>query len=182
MKRLFAVVTVLVMGIAFSSAQEATKGEKKADTGAKKDLPVDSAFLSKAAEANHSEVEVSKVVEMKTSSPAVKEYAAMLVKDHTENLDKLGKLFTDKKTGVVAGTDAETKDTVSRLSKLAGNDLDKTYLDWAVKTHKEAVDLYENQVKNGKDAKISDYAKESLTAIRHHLEKAESLTKVYASK
>ena len=42
--------------------------------------------------ANRNEVEISKLAEQKASSDSVKEFAAMMIKDHSQNADKLAKV------------------------------------------------------------------------------------------
>ena len=101
----------------------------------------------------------------------------MVVKDHKAVGDQLAELLKGRKLAIAAGFDKETKDEVSRLSKLEGNEFDRAFLHCMVKGHKEAIGIFENQAKNGQEEDIRAYAKESLPDLRKHLAKAQALAK-----
>jgi putative membrane protein len=148
--------------------------------GEKTDGPLDKDFLVKAAVANNAEIEVSKLAESRANSTQVKEFAAMLKKEHKAAYDKLGDLFKNRKIGVAAGLEIETRDEIKRLSKLQGNEFDRAFLQHMIRDHKRAISLFENQAKNGQDRDIRTYAKELLPDLRNHLTMAEEVAKTVA--
>lgn len=146
------------------------------DTGAgEKNLPLDKEFLVKVATCNNAEIEIGKLADRRSNSANVKEFATTLVKDHKAAYNKLGDLIKNRKVGVAAGLEKETRDEIKRLSKLEGSEFDRAFLDHMIREHKKAISIFENQVKNGEEADIRDYAKEMLPHLRQHLKKAESL-------
>jgi putative membrane protein len=145
--------------------------------GEKGDRPLDKDFLVKVASCNNAEIEVSKLADRRSKSTDVKEFATMLEKDHKAAYDKLGNLIKNRKVGVAAGLEKETRDEIKRLSKLEGNEFDRAFLDHTIREHRKAISIFEYQAKNGQEGDIRDYAKELLPDLRKHLKKAEQLAK-----
>jgi putative membrane protein len=145
--------------------------------GEKGERPLDKEFLVKVASCNNAEIEVGKLADKRSKSADVKDFANMLVKHHKAAYDKLGDLIKNRKIGVAAGLEKETRDEIKRLSKLEGNEFDRAFLDHMIREHKKAVSIFENQAKNGQEADIRDYAKELLPDLRMHLKKAEELAR-----
>jgi putative membrane protein len=65
----------------------------------------DQKFVEDAAKGNRAEVELGKMVESKAKDPEVKQFAQMMVKDHTDALNQLQKLAQSKHH--IAGWPAE---------------------------------------------------------------------------
>jgi len=82
----------------------------------------------------------------------------------------------------VSGTESATKAEIKRLDDLKGADFDRAYLKWVIKEQKSGISLCENQVRVGKDADVSVFAKDILETGRKHLQKAEELSETTNSK
>jgi putative membrane protein len=167
MERLSVLGTVVVlawMGTALSAGEKTTG-------------PLDDDFLTKVATCNQAEVEFSKLADKRAGSERVKEFAATLIKDHQMLNDKVAELLKTRKVGVVAGTEKDTRDEVKRLSKLEGQEFDRAFIDRIAADHKKAITMFEEQVKNGKAADITTFAREHLPHLRKHLAKAETHSK-----
>jgi putative membrane protein len=139
--------------------------------------PLDDNFLIKAATTDNAEIETSKLADKRSGSQQVKDFAAQVVRDHEKSSDRLAKVIKNRKVAIVSGLEKETRDEIDRLSKLQRGEFDREYLRWMVKTHKAGVSVFENQVKNGKDAEIRSFADETLPTLREHLKRAEELAK-----
>ena len=124
-------------------------------------LPLDNDFLIKAAPCNFAVITISKMAETQ-GSPDVKAFAVHVVKDHQASYEKLADLLKTRKVGVVSGTESATKAEIKHLGDLKGADFDREYLKWVIKEHKSGISLCENQIKLGKDADVSAFAKEIL--------------------
>jgi putative membrane protein len=145
--------------------------------GQKSARPLDKDFLVKVASCNNAEIEISKLADSRANSAPVREFAAMLLKDHKAAYDKLGDLAKERKLGIAAGLEKETRDEIKRLSKLEGAEFDRAFLQHTIREHKKAISIFENQAKKGQEADIREYAKELLPDLRKHLSKAEELAK-----
>jgi putative membrane protein len=132
-------------------------------------LPLDNNLLIKMATCNYAAITISKMAEAQGTSE-VKTFASSLVKDHQASYDKLSELLKTRKVGVVSGTEAETKAEIKRLTELKGTDFDREYLKWIIEEHKSSIPLFENQIKLGKDADVTAYAKDNLVVVRKHLQ------------
>jgi putative membrane protein len=139
--------------------------------------PLDNDFLIKAASCENAEIQFGKLAASKANSEKVKELGALMVKDHEKAYDKLAHVIKDRKIGVVAGLEKDVRAEAEKLGKLQGANFDREFLDWAIKTHKEGIAIFEAQTKDGKDAAVRDFAKECLPAMREHLRIAEELSK-----
>jgi putative membrane protein len=119
------------------------------------------------------EVELGQLAEKHAASADVKEFAAMMVQDHTRAGNKLKEVA--RKENVELEKDNDARDEYERLSKLSGADFDKEYIDLMVKDHKDAVDALQDQANNADHADVKTWAAESLPRVKHHLEVAQQL-------
>ena len=139
-------------------------------------LPLDNAFLVKAATCDFAVIEISKMAETQ-ASPDIKAFAVHIGKDHQASYDKLAGLLKTRKVGVVSGTEPGTKAEIKLLGGLKGADFDREFLKWIIQEHRAGVPISENQINQGKDADVRAFAKENLETARKHLQEAEELAK-----
>ena len=111
-------------------------------------------FLTKAMEANAAEVKLGELAESKAQDPRVKDFAAMVVKDHTMALDKMHMLMEQRVNAKVspAATNMDwhtmkltpmQQKTFDRLSKLSGADFDREFMKTMVAEHQAAIRDFE---------------------------------------
>ena len=115
-------------------------------------------FLMKAMEANAAEVKLGELAESKAQDQRVKDFAAMVVKDHTMALDKMQMLMDQRATDKVSRatkTDWHTmkltpmqQKTFDRLSKLSGSEFDREFMQTMVTDHMAAVRDFETHAKS----------------------------------
>jgi len=92
--------------------------------------------ITKIMETNVAEVELGKMAEGKAANARVKEFADLMVKDHTNALMKL-KAMPGAPSDVKPN--AKQQQTMDRLSKLSGAQFDTEYMRTMVSDHQEAV-------------------------------------------
>ena len=131
----------------------------------------DKAFLKKAAEGGMKEVAVSQAVMGSLTNPQVKDFANMMVNDHTAANRELMTLAMAK--GVVL-PEADAKLT-EKWSDKSGN-VDKKYMHEMVEDHEDTVKLFEKAAKSD-DADIAAFATKTLPTLQHHLQMAKDLKK-----
>jgi putative membrane protein len=120
------------------------------------------------------EVELGQLAEKNAASPDVKQFAQMMVTDHTRAGQKL-ETIAQRDNVEVDKSDNDTRDDVEKLSKLSGREFDKEYIDMMVKDHKDAVDALQDQAENADHPEVKTWAAETLPRIKHHLEVAQQL-------
>jgi len=132
-------------------------------------------FVTKAAIANMFEVKTSELA-IKTSKNAdVLAFAKMMVKDHTA----AGKKFetaaaaTSGLTPPVA-LDEDHQKKLDDLATKTGTDFDKAYVDIQQSAHSEAVNLFDDYSKNGKDTALQTFATETLPTLQAHKDKIDA--------
>jgi putative membrane protein len=135
--------------------------------------------LEKALEMNVAEVEVGKLAQTKAENPKVKDFADMMVKDHTAAIDKLR---TVPGAPSAAKPNAKQQQTADRLSKLSGPEFDREYMKAMVTDHQEAVKFFEQLSKNtsattGGSQQLAMVAQELLPTIKKHLQMAQEIQK-----
>lgn len=132
-------------------------------------------FVTKAAIAGLFEIKTSELA-IKTSKNAdVVAFAKMMVKDHTAAGKKL-----DTAAAVTSGLTPPTAlddDHQKKLDDLAtktGTDFDKAYVDLQQSGHAEAVSLFDDYSKNGKDTALQTFAADTLPTLQAHKDKIDA--------
>jgi len=115
-------------------------------------------FLTKAMEANAAEVKLGELAESKAQNQSVKDFAAMVVKDHTMALDKMQMLMEQRvndKVSTATNTNWHTmkltpmqQKTFDRLSKMSGADFDREFMKMMVAEHQTAIRDFETHARS----------------------------------
>jgi putative membrane protein len=132
-----------------------------------------SKFMVKAANGGMMEVELGNLAKEKATNASVKEFAAMIVKDHSNANDELKSLAATKSITLPATMDNDHRDHVSDLSNKSGNDFDKAYMDMMVSDHKKDVDMFEDILDDNDIApEVKAFANKTLPVLKKHHEEA----------
>jgi len=105
-------VTTLLPQAESQQPKERTAKSQATEKIAPEDSHLTDALAQWLCNGNKAEIELGKLASEKASSPDVKEFAQMMVKDHSAFLAKV-ETFTDEKGQAVAGADRKTFDTPS---------------------------------------------------------------------
>jgi len=71
--------------------------------------------------------------------------------------------------------------SINRMKSLSGSQFDQEYLAAQLTNHEQAIYLYEQQVSNGKDTRLREYARKQLPSLRNHLQQARRISDVLKS-
>ena len=135
----------------------------------------DQAFVTKAAQGNRAEVELGKIVAAKSKDPNVKQFAQMMVKDHTTALNELQELAQTKNLNFNDDLPDDAKALQTKLSSDSGKQLDKDYMDGMVEDHQKDVQEFTDQSQSAKDPDVKQWAAKTLPTLQKHLDKAQQL-------
>ena len=130
----------------------------------------DAKFAVDAANGGMAEVALGKLAQTKATNAKVKEFADMMVMDHSKANDELMALAKAKNITLPDSVSTEKKKEMADLAKKSGKDFDKAYVDAMVDGHKKTVSLFEDASKNAKDADIKAFATKTLPTLNAHLE------------
>ena len=135
----------------------------------------DAKFAVEAANAGMMEVELGKVAEQNSSSTDVKDFGAMMVRDHTKAGDQLKTIAMTKHITLPMGVSKDDQSKMGELKKKKGHDFDKAYMGMMVSGHKKVAAMFEDEIKKGSDTDIRDFATHTLDAIYTHLNSAKNI-------
>jgi len=116
------------------------------------------AFLNKAMEGNAAEVKMGELAQTKAQDQKVKDFAAMVVKDHTMALDKMQMMLEDRKNAKAApNKDANWHNIklntmhqreFDKLSKMSGADFDREFMRMMTTAHQAAIRDFETHARS----------------------------------
>jgi putative membrane protein len=133
-------------------------------------------FVTAAATSDMYEVQAAKIAQQKATRPAVKQFAARMIHDHTASTEKLKKLLAGGVTATPpADLDERRKGLINDLAAASPADFDKTYMDQQVAAHEEAVTLFKGFQDKGDSVPLKSFASSLLPTIQAHLDMAKKL-------
>jgi putative membrane protein len=135
----------------------------------------DTTFYKHAAEGGIAEVELGNLAQQKSNNPSVKEFAAMMVKDHSAANDKLKAVAGSKNIKLPASPSVGQMATKAKLEALSGDGFDKSYIQGMIKDHQEDIAEFKKEANAGQDADAKAFAAKTLPTLRAHLKKIQSI-------
>jgi putative membrane protein len=135
----------------------------------------DASFYKKAAEGGLAEVELGKLVQDKSPSQSVKEFGAMMIKDHSAANEKLKAIAEAKGIKLPTSPSVGQMATKTKLEVLSGKTFDKSYIKGMVADHKEDIKEFQKEASSGQDAEAKAYAAATLPTLKAHLKKIEAI-------
>lgn len=187
-KLLLMAIPVIMM--ACNSAQNKNKENKNASTTMNNDSVSKSAvltdnnnvqnkdedFIKEAANGGLMEVELGKYAQEHAMSPRVKNFGAMMVRDHTKANDELRSLAARKNINVPSTIDDKHREMMSDIQKKTGADFDKEYMKEMVDDHQKDVDKFKNHAENGVDPDLKTFASKTLPILLMHQDSAKKIS------
>jgi putative membrane protein len=135
----------------------------------------DAKFAVEAASGGMMEVQLGELAQQKASSQRVKDFGAMMVRDHSKTNDELKSLAGMKNITLPPAPGGDHMDHIKDISKESGKKFDKDYMKMMVDDHKEDIDAFEKSGKDGNDADIKAFASKTLPVLRMHLDSAKAI-------
>jgi len=135
------------------------------------DQNADKSFFKHAAEGGLAEVEAGNLAESKGTSQAVKDFGAMMVKDHSAANDKLKSIAAADNVSLPSKPSARQMAAKTKLEALSGESFDKAYIKNQIAAHVQTVALFKNEAASGANSQAKAFASETLPTLRAHLKK-----------
>lgn len=127
-------------------------------------------FANNAAGGGMAEIELSKLAQQKSTSTKIKNFAAMMVTDHSKAGDTLAMIAKNKNITLPTTLDADHQKKLDDLSKKSGADFDKAYVKIMVDDHNGALKLMQDEASNGKDADLKAFAGKVAPVVQMHID------------
>lgn len=129
-------------------------------------------FAIAAAQTNNAEIAMGELALEKGVDDSVLEYAGTLVSEHSAAKSEL--------VGIVQGRDIEITDDMTdamkakydALLELEGEEFDMGFINAQLENTENAQTIYENQMNNGENYLLKQYAEKTRNLIREHRGKA----------
>jgi putative membrane protein len=122
------------------------------------------------------EVESSKIALSRSKDQRTRQFADMMIKDHTKTSNEL-KALVKKMEGikVPASADAEHQKKIKQLQSATGAQFEQQYRAMQIEGHETAVKLFEGYAQSGDNSELKAWAEKTLPHLRTHLQHAQAL-------
>lgn len=134
-------------------------------------------FANEAANGGMAEVALGQLAQKKATDPKVKEFAAMMVSDHTKANEELKALASSKDISLPTVPSEDKQQVEEKLGALSGAEFDQAYIKQMVEDHKKTVALFETASTSVNDSEIKSFIDKTLPTLKTHLEHSEKLQK-----
>ena len=149
--------TALALTVSAALAQD-----KKADADSQ-------SFIKTAIQHNYAEIDSGKLAQQKGKSQAVRDFGAMMARDHGDANTKA--IPAAKAVGIdkpPEGADAMHQAGYLKLKVLSGDTFDRSYVSAMIKDHEN--DVKEFQKRTDKPDAVGAFAKDTLPVLQKHLD------------
>lgn len=184
-KKILSLIIPLCIGTAIFAAS--SYAAKEPNTGATKADKVQTQkngeIIAVLITVDKNEIALAELALKKERTPAVKKYAQMLKRQHTQNLHEALKL--SKKIGLapvdtarVTSLQKEGVEGLATLSPLKGKDFDKAYIDAMVSGHTAVLKMIDkNLLKNVSNSSLKEFVIATRPHIVFHLQQGQIIQK-----
>ncbi|HEY3990034.1 MAG TPA: DUF4142 domain-containing protein [Acidobacteriaceae bacterium] len=142
----------------------------------------DQQFVDFAAQTDMVEANLGQLAQTAASAQPVKDYAQMLVTDHTKDYSQLFGIAQQANLNMPNAIDAEhNKAMIDPFQKLHGAAFDHHYAQEMVAGHTKAIAVYKKEAADAQNPSLKSYASDTLPVLQKHLDGAKALEKSKAS-
>lgn len=135
----------------------------------------DKAFVKKAASGGKMEVELGRMAKTKAKSQEVKDFGALMVKDHGKANDELKQILSKKNLKAPRKLEAKHNATKLMLKPLSAEQFDKQYMEHMVSDHMNDVAEFKEAQQSVADQDIKGWIEKTLPVLENHLDQAKKL-------
>jgi putative membrane protein len=139
------------------------------------DVNPDAKFYKEAAEGGMAEVELGTLAQQKASNASVKDFAAMMVSDHSAANERLKSIAQGKNIQLPSEPGMKQKATKAKLQALSGEAFDKAYVRYMIKDHKEDIEKFNHEAAQGRDDEAKAFASATLPTLHKHLDQIQTI-------
>lgn len=141
------------------------------------DMTADASFALEAANGGMAEVELGKLAQQKATDAKVKEFASMMVTDHSKANEELKAIAAAKQITLPTVPNPDKQTIKKELSAKSGDDFDKAYVAEMVKDHQKDISLFEQAQKTLQDPELKQFVERTLPVLRKHMDHIEGISK-----
>src|SRR6478735_471723 len=158
MKKIFALLPAFCFMILACNSSNDTTDESTTNTSTSSNTATDanvsttntvvtdeksSEFLKKVTNSGMAEVQLAKLAQQKATIDAVKNFAAMLERDHTAANQQVKSMADQRHVDVPSTISDDKQKMYNDMQKKTGKAFDKDYISMMVKSHNDGISLFE---------------------------------------
>ena len=128
----------------------------------------DQSFINAAAAGDAFQVQAGQLATTKAHTARVKQYADTMVSSHTQTTQQLTQIAQAHAFTPVATLAPDQQKMLDTLGKVRPAAFDRTYMSDNVISHRAAIKLYQDEVANGQDPDLKQFATTTLPTIQQH--------------
>lgn len=147
------------------STQNASQGVTAGKASAR-----DRNFMIQAAQGGMAEVQMGQLALKKTNNPRVRDFAQMMVKDHSELNSKLTPMATQLGVSLPTRMTSADAGAMSRLSRQSGSTFDRNYMASQKSAHTKALALFQDAGSQADNVNLRNFFAQNAETIAAHLE------------
>lgn len=127
-------------------------------------------YLAKAGAGDMFEIESSKAIMAKTGNAGIKEFAQMMIDQHTQSTEKVKAAAQAAQLTVPAPTlEPMQQQALDRIKSATGTEADRAYLDAQRTAHDQALALHQGYATGGDTAQLKTAAGEIAAVVQRHI-------------
>lgn len=146
---------------------------KDTDSGLGADKDED--FIKEAASGGLMEVELGRYAQQNAQNPRVRNFGAMMVRDHSQANEELKAILTQKNLTAPTQMEDNHHNKMNDIQKKTGADFDKEYIGEMVDDHEKDVDRFKRYAENGNDPELKAFAAKTLPILLMHQDSAKKI-------
>jgi putative membrane protein len=135
----------------------------------------DSAFVMEAAGSGLMEVEAGNLAQQNARNQRVKDFAAMMVRDHQQANQELRTLVASR--SMIPDTLSKAHSDQIEKFRRAGNNFDKQYMAMMVQAHNQDVSKFEKAASTLTDQQLRSWAEKTLPILKMHRDSAQAINR-----
>ncbi|WP_278420656.1 DUF4142 domain-containing protein [Stutzerimonas kunmingensis] len=139
-------------------------------------------FVDEASAKGIAEIETAKMALDKGTSEDVKQFAKMMIDDHTKANQELAQLAQAKDLEMSDEATLMDKAKAMILKLRDGENFDEAYANNQVVAHEQTIEMYQDYVEGGENADLKQFAQKTLPKLEEHLKKAKDLQAKHGAK
>ena len=133
-------------------------------------------FVGDLARGNMAEISLSQMALERSQNESVKQFAQMMVTDHTAAGTELQTLATSKNITLPTAMDQKHQSAMTKLGGESGSAFDRDYMKQMVNDHEKTLSLLQKQADKGTDADLKAFAAKMVPIVQGHLTAARNLS------
>ncbi|MGN6396444.1 MAG: DUF4142 domain-containing protein [Mucilaginibacter sp.] len=131
---------------------------------------MDAQFIVDAANGDLTQIELGNLAQQKGISKQVKNFGAMITKDHSAINDMVKAIAVTKNISIPKAPGAKEQKKIKKLRTKSGKDFDKAYIREMISDHEKDIKTFQTAAKKCLDPDVKSFAEKTIPVLQQHLD------------